>query len=294
MPKKYLIAGGDMRFAALAEQLADEGSIVYTLGFDAETINSDKPYIAGNIHDLPDKADYLILPIPVSNDDKYVNTPCSDKSVSLNDTVSLIENNGIVFGGKISPYVNEFFTSHGFTVYDYLYREELSVMNALATAEGALQIALQEQPVILSGEKILILGMGRISKALIRLLSGFGADITIAARKYSDLAWAEVYGCRSIRICELDNSAIIENADLIFNTVPYPIFGTDLLEKCRKDCLLIDLASKPGGIDIKKAGDLGLRAIWALSLPGKTAPISSGRMISEAIKNILRERSDIL
>ena len=292
MSERYIVAGGDMRFSALAEQLA-ENEQVCTVGFDKNIFASDRIITAESVMSVPYRADYLILPLPPTTDGITLNTPFYSGTVSLSELHSMVKEKGIVFGGKISPSVREFFVSKGMEVIDYLEREELAVLNALATAEGALQIALEEQPVIISGCKVLIIGMGRIARSLIRILSGFGTQTAVSARKYSDLAWAEVFGCKAIEINELEFSDILNEADIIFNTVPHMILNEKLLEKCRKSCLIIDLASKPGGMDMDAAGRLGLRAIWALSVPGKTAPVSSGRMIAKTIENILRERKNI-
>jgi len=62
-----------------------------------------------------------------------------------------------------------------------------------------------------------------------------------------------------------------------------------LLRKVNKDCLLIDLASKPGGIDFEKAKEMGLKTIWALSLPGKVAPVTAAKFIKDTISNIIDE-----
>lgn len=288
MSYKYIIAGGDMRFSALAEQLGSKYSVC-TAWLGDNVTESKNIRTFEDISSVDEKCDNLILPIPVSNDGETLNAPFSEKPVPLESLTSAVKDGGIVFGGRFSEQARKIFTDKGLRVIDYLEREELSVLNARATAEGAVSIALTEQPVTVAGENILILGMGRIAKCLIRILSGFGADITAAARKYSDLAWAEVYGCKSVDIRELGNSSALENADLIFNTVPHLILDRSLLEKCSKNCLIIDLASKPGGLDFDAAGLLGLRAIWALSLPGKTAPVSSGKIIGTAIENILSE-----
>ena len=53
---------------------------------------------------------------------------------------------------------------------------------------------------------------------------------------------------------------------------------------------MIDLASKPGGVDFEAAKRLGVRVIWALSLPGKVAPITAGEIIKDTVLNILKER----
>ena len=61
------------------------------------------------------------------------------------------------------------------------------------------------------------------------------------------------------------------------------------LEDLRRDCLVLDLASKPGGVDLEAAGELGLTVIWALSLPGKVAPVTAGAAIKTTIYNMLHE-----
>lgn len=285
----YIIAGGDLRFSALAEQLGEKHR-VYTAGFDRNVFTGGNITASDNVMSIPERADYLVLPLPPSLDGITLNTPFYRGSISLRELSGKVKEGGLVFGGRISPQVREIFSSKGIEVIDYLEREELSVFNARATAEGAVQLALEEQPVTLAEEKILILGMGRIAKSLIRILSGFGTEITVCARKYSDLAWAEIYGCKTVYMPELENSPALAEAELIFNTVPNLVLNEKKLSQCSSSCLIIDLASKPGGIDFEAAGRLGLRAIWALSLPGKTAPVSSGKIIGKAIENILSER----
>jgi dipicolinate synthase subunit A len=51
----------------------------------------------------------------------------------------------------------------------------------------------------------------------------------------------------------------------------------------------MDLASKPGGMDFAAASRLGLKAMWALSLPGEIAPETSGENIKNTLYNILSE-----
>ena len=76
---------------------------------------------------------------------------------------------------------------------------------------------------------------------------------------------------------------------MIFNTAPALVLDRDILKKANPDTLIIDLASKPGGVDFKTAGDLGLKVIWSLGLPGKVAPITSGKIIKDTVINILNE-----
>lgn len=107
------------------------------------------------------------------------------------------------------------------------------------------------------------------------------------ARKYADLAMIEGNGYEPL---PLDNLKYhIHEFDIIFNTIPSLILNDEILTKVKKDALIIDLASKPGGIDFDAAKSYGLKVIWALSLPGKIAPVSSGAIIKDTIMNIIKE-----
>ena len=78
---------------------------------------------------------------------------------------------------------------------------------------------------------------------------------------------------------------------LIINTVPAPVLTREIIGETRRGCLVIDLASQPGGTDFAAAAELSRRAVHALSLPGKCAPVTAGGIIAEAALNIYNERS---
>ena len=69
------------------------------------------------------------------------------------------------------------------------------------------------------------------------------------------------------------------------------IFDASVLQFVHRSCLMVDLASKPGGVDMKAAADYGLTAVQALSLPGKTAPISAGDILYQTVLSMISERS---
>lgn len=283
----FLIAGGDLRQVYTAKALSQEYN-VYALGLSKNHINTDKINLIENIDDVPYEVDHIILPLPVSQDGEYINAPFSNRKIAASELIPHIKNGGIVFGGKFDDASQKIFINSGIETIDYFDREELNVLNAVPTAEGAVQIAMEETASTIYGQNILITGFGRISKVLIKILNGMGANVTVTARKYSDLAWAEIYGCKSVHTSSLHEC--IDKFDIIFNTVPAVLFDEYMLNKLRKDTLMIDLASKPGGVDFDIAGKLGLKVIWALSLPGKVAPVSSGEIIAGTVLNILKER----
>lgn len=93
-----------------------------------------------------------------------------------------------------------------------------------------------------------------------------GAQTYVEARKYADLAMIEGHGYEPLELCNLNKE--IHKFDIIFNTIPSLILDDEILANVKKDALIIDLASKPGGVDFEAAKAYGVKVIWALSLPG--------------------------
>ena len=59
--------------------------------------------------------------------------------------------------------------------------------------------------------------------------------------------------------------------------------------KVKKEAIIIDLASNPGGVDRRAAREKGIKVIWALSLPAKVAPLTSAEFIKETLYHVLKE-----
>lgn len=285
----FLIVGGDLRQVYLSELLS-QTNIVYVYGIDEQFELSKNITVIDNLDQISQKINYVILPIPASLDDKNVN--CKNKVIPMSEILEKIDTTTLVFAGKVNHNLQIISKIYDIEVIDYLEREELSVLNSIPTAEGALQITMEEIPKTIFGLNCLITGFGRISKVLCKILVSMGANVTIAARKQSDLAWAKIYSAQTLHIKELPEN--IGFFDVIYNTVPTKILNKSILNKLSKNTLLIDLASKPGGVDFDVANSLGIKTIWALSLPGKVAPVTSGEIIHDTIINIIDERSGLL
>lgn len=284
-PETFTIVGGDLRYVYLAGQLAEDGYKVIAVGFD----NADLPPCVAGCTDVSQAialGDAVILPMPISSDGKTINAPFSRSCLPLEQLYAAVDPTQPVFGGRGSADIVAAFERRGVTLYDILEREELTVANAVPTAEGALQLALEELPVTIDGSRALVVGYGRIGKILARMLTALGADVTVAARKPSDREWARVQGCTAVHTAALHT---LPPMDVVFNTAPSMLLTRAVLETFSPRALLIDLASRPGGIDFDAAARLHLKTIWALSLPGRVAPKTAGAIIGRTVLNILEE-----
>lgn len=285
---KIGVIGGDLRQLVAAQELANEGYEVAVYGFDEYNGPFGMTTRCVSIEDTLRKTDFIIMPLPYSVDKIHLNTPLSQSEIHLKDIFKHIESNQVVAGGRFDSVAHELAAENKLMIIDYYTREDLTILNALPTAEGAINIAMQELPVTISNSKILIMGYGRIGKILAHKLYGLHADIYICARKHEDFAWIEVFGYNSLSYDTLDDC--LNNFDVVFNTVPSLVFDANRLQKLKTDAVIIDLASNPGGVDFSSAKNLGRNVIWALSLPGKYAPITSGKILAKSIKIIMNEK----
>ena len=282
MDYKFAVVGGDMRQIKMAEHLETLGYVVSLCGFDGQC---SEIKIGTDIVTAIKDADVVVLGLPASTDKTSVNTPFYGKKIYIDDLLAYMKRGALLCGGMICDAISTKAKKRGVRCTDYFEREELAVLNAIPTAEGAIQIAMEEIPITLHGAKALVVGYGRIGKILARMLRGIGACVTCSARACSDIAWIEADGHTPVKTADIAH--IIGQYDIVFNTVPYPVIGKEQLRALSAETLIIDLASKPGGVDFELAKDLGINVIWALSIPGKVAPISSGKIIASTILNIL-------
>ncbi len=285
---KFAIIGGDLRTIKLAVMLAKEQNQVYVYGLEkAEELKNIKNIEqCESIKKAIQEVEIVIGPIPFSSNGKTINMPFSDKEISIREMMHVI-NAKVLIAGGITPEVYEMANDEYIEIIDIMKREELAVLNTIATAEGTIQVAIENTNKIIHGSEILILGFGRIGKVLARKLAGLSAKVTCAARKDEDLAWIQAYGHKATNINSIGEN--LKLYDIIINTVPHIILNEERLKYIKKDCLLIDLASNPGGIDKKSVKDNKLKFVWALSLPGKVAPITTAEFIKDTIYNIIKE-----
>jgi len=288
-PITFAVIGGDLRQAKLAEMLSDDGHFVLTFALEKSEMPSSVrqvPYI----RDALCPADCIILPLPVTGKAGYLNTPLSAEVCPLDEIFCLMRRDQLICAGRVCDDSRETAEKYGLCIVDYFAREELAVLNAVCTAEGAIAIAMDNTAITLCEAKILVIGFGRIGKVLSHRLHGLGAEVYVSARSHADRAWIKAYGCKPMNTLSLGGK--LKDFDVIINTVPAPVLDENLLMEVGRGCLLMDLASKPGGIDFSAAARLGLHAIWALSLPGEAAPITSGAIIRDTIYNILHEKEE--
>lgn len=276
--KHFWVIGGDGRQAALAGLLAGDGHRVHPYALEDALRCEDSL-------DGIDSADCVILPLPAVNGEGQLFTPLSKRSLAAGDLLLRLRPGQLVLAGKASPWLNAMARGHGLALRDYFDREDLALLNAIPTAEGAIRIAMETLPITIHRANILVVGFGRLGQALAPRLKALGAQVTAAARRSEQRAMAAVLGVNSESMDGLREW--LHSYDLVINTAPAPVLGPEELSALKEGAAVIDLASLPGGVDDESAAALGVRVIHALALPGKEAPLTAARCLRDTVYHIL-------
>ena len=75
----------------------------------------------------------------------------------------------------------------------------------------------------------------------------------------------------------------LEKFEIIINTVPKLILTEKKLNLTNKEVFILDVASKPGGIDRDFAEKNNINYLWKLGIPAEISPVACAQKIKEMI-----------
>jgi len=284
--KKIGIFGGDKRQVYMALSLLDKDYSVYTYRLFNQIKHKNHIEVCG-LDELMKNCRILIGPIPLTKDLVTI----SDGTVcgSENTIIHLLNKDHMLFGGMIPSDIIKVCDKKGVFCYDLMKSDKIAVLNAIATAEGAIMEAIRISDRNLHQSRCLVLGYGRCGKVIADKLKGLNANTTIAARNEDALAYASAAGFSTIKLCDI--KALLPCCQYIFNTIPALVLDQECLKLVSEDVVIIDIASAPGGIDYEYALNHGINAKLCLGIPGKVAPRASADILVTEIEALIKERS---
>lgn len=159
--------------------------------------------------------------------------------------------------------------------------ETLLRENAYLTAEGAVASAMRQTGLAIAGIECLVVGYGRIGRALTGILLNLGAKVTVISSSESKRMAVMEIGAQAASMMELTD--VLPGKQIIFSTPPAMFLDQIALTQVDKDAIIIDLACPPYGVDLKAAQALNLRAYREPSLPGRYCPLSAARAIYNSV-----------
>ena len=320
MGYNFFIIGGDKRILYLAQDLKEEQNNIKLYGFDKlfdneEIFEDDDFKMAKSLNEI-NKNDIIISAFPMSIDGENIYAPFAkdDKIIKLDELEKILKDeNHILFAGKIPDKIkkqnenkkekqkekkeqtenqkedtkeeqNEKKIENQTGIYDFYDDEKITILSTISTAEGAIAKAIEETEISLDNANTLVLGFGRVGKMLANKLHAMNANVYVEARKERDLAWIKALGYNSIPLTKLNENLC--KMDIIFNTVPAMILDKEKLILLNRKILIIDLASKPGGVDFETCKRMKFNASLYSGIPGKVAP----RTVATYLKDYIMDK----
>ena len=223
--------------------------------------------------------DFVVLPIPTLKENRILNL--EGCSANIEHILNKFTSNTV--------FITCNYTSEDYKTVDINKRDDFAYLNAIPTAEGAIEIAIDKSNSSLFYSNVLITGFGRVAKILANRLKGLCPNIVIAARSQSSLAEAAVLGFKTVAFNSFKENNL--NYDIVFQTVPSLVLNENVLCKFKKDVIIIELSSKSIGTDCLLAEKLGITVVHAPALPEKIAPATAGNILTETVLKIINENS---
>jgi dipicolinate synthase subunit A len=282
---KIAVLGGDDRELILVGELVRMGATVVVCGFPRERVGHGA-FALNDLEEACKGAEVVILPLPGTSPDGVIRAVYSEQELKLTErAISMLAPNALFIIGSAREYLKNWVAKRGLKLLEVAEIDEIAILNSIPTAEGAIQIAMEETDFTIHGSKSCVIGFGRVGITMARTLKALGSDVTVVARDHGQLARAYEMGCKKAEYSELQE--IMNYTNIAFNTVPEMILDRTILKYANPQVLIIDLATQPGGTDFEAANNFGLKAILAPGLPGKVAPASAGKILADVIPGLI-------
>ena len=280
--KEVLIIGGDARQFYMAKHLLLHGYSVTVFG-EAFSEGIDECRILETKEEvffcMDAQRTLVVLPVPVTV--VWQTLKGSGGEFMLEELCPHMKEKERIYGGNIPIELRGTCEMKQGQCMDFMKSERVAYLNAVSTAEGGIAEAIALGEGQLSGSHCLVIGFGRCGAVLADKLKCLGARVDVIERSGRKRARATAYGLCSRSQEEDENH--FGDYDYIFNTVPAQVVSRKIIEACKRDVAIIDIASAPGGVDYEAAGALGIAAKLCLGLPGKYAPKTAGEILAEEI-----------
>lgn len=281
------ILGGDERERVMMECLLNEGAQLKVLGDPGEKL-SNQVQIVQTIKDVITDVQAIVGPMSGTDAQGMIKARFVQDPIALDEGFFAMIPAGVpVLIGMTNDKVRALAQAAGVTMQLIATREDVGILNAIPTAEGAIQVAMEELPITIHGTTSLVMGLGKCGLTLAWRLRALGSKVYGVTRASDAIAKAQDLGIHVLSYEDLPE--YLPTFDIIYNSVPSMVLPAERLRYVKEDVLIIDLASAPGGVDFETAKQMGIKAMHCLGLPGKVAPRTAGRILGRVVPEMILE-----
>jgi dipicolinate synthase subunit A len=282
------VVGGDLRMLEHMRRARAAGATVQHYGFIPGAAEAAGQPQAASLAEAVSGAKIISCPIPGVGTDgslfaKYTDEPLLMTSEVLKGAAP----GALMFTYRDTPQLIEWAKGTPAIVIGYGEEDELCILHAIPTAEGAIKVAVENTEETLLGMPVLCFGLGRVGMSVAQAFGAMKARVTLTARNPAQLARAYSMGFEPVHL-----SKLIERIDqfaLIVSSSSGRVVTREIIERTRTDVVIMDLCSPPGSVDFDAAKALNRKVVWARAQAG-TAPRSAGGHEWQVLMRVVREK----
>ncbi len=280
----YAIIGGDERQRELYWLMEENGYKVRTYGLETGRDSDLKETIT--------QSEVVLFPILMADAEGNIPLYTKSKKITADEAVGMLPENAFIICGKANSRLKKRAERREVKLIDILDDEVFAIENAIPSVEGAIACAIIHSSITIHNSRCMVIGYGRIGRLLACQLRQMGACTYVAARRLESRAWAEAEGHRAYDTADMET--MFSECDFIFNTIPVRLLGMEALRKINKNCLLVELASRPFIFDPVEAEEVGVKYRIELGLPGRYAPKTAAGIILDTVERLIRQNMEVI
>lgn len=202
--------------------------------------------------------------------------------ISLEEAKLLPENIKL-FLFKTTSEVAEVLNKKDIEQINFMKDEPFVLKNADLTAECVLCELLTKTEFSLYSMNILILGGGRVAKALGKIFDKLGLNFNFTTIDRSELKNNETFYNKYIEWSTFKDN--LKNYNVVINTIPAQLFNSDDEDKFYNGCYVFEIATQHC---LEKADYSNFNYVLCPTLPSKYLPKSAGDILEEVIKKYVK------
>ena len=224
-------------------------------------------------HDLQYLSQLDALVLPVRGIDSHHSIAIPSGELRFQDHYQQLKPDALLFTGIYNETLK---TWNRKTIY-LMEQEDVIEANALLTAQGVLAYILDHIDQGIREVTFDIIGYGHCGKHIAAFLRGLQAPVCVIRRSVDEQEDMpqETYEAWKQRT---------KFSDVVINTAPAMVIDETMIASLSHKPLFLDLASRPGGIDVQACEKYGVKCIVAPTLPAIYTPVSAGEIIAKAIE----------
>jgi dipicolinate synthase subunit A len=145
---KIAVLGGDRRELEMLRSLTNIDAEIKTLGNPGDDISGIK--VENELLKVVDDVDVIIAPMVSTNEEGYLKATFVNRSVKLGeDFFASLKPETLLFMGVARGEIPTYCQDYKINLVQLAKLEEVAILNAIPTAEGPIQIAMEESDITL-------------------------------------------------------------------------------------------------------------------------------------------------